>query len=41
MQDGDRRQGSKVPDGLAGRTWLLVPQTAAATWRVLRVLVCL
>ena len=33
-QDGDGSQCSKVPGGLAGRM-LLVPQTAAATWRVL------
>ena len=42
-QDGDGSQGSKVPGGLAGRTWLcfvLVQQTAAATWRVLCALVC-
>ena len=41
---GDGRQGSKVPGGLVGRENLampLVPQTAAATWKVLRASVCL
>ena len=42
-QGGDGSQGSQVPGGTAGRTWLWYSyhKTAAATWRVFCGLFCL